>query len=60
MSKTIWLEVTQDKYELPLAVADTCNELAIMCNVSRFTIYACVSRAKNKGYKSKYIKVEVE
>lgn len=54
------MKVTTDKYELPLAVADTCNELAIMCNVSKFTIYACISRAKNKGYKSKYIKVEVE
>ena len=30
---TLWLEVTQDDYELPVAVADSCTELAKMRHV---------------------------
>ena len=45
---TLWLKVTNDKYELPLAVSDTKKELAEMLGLKRISI--------RKG-KSCYIKV---
>jgi len=45
---TLWLKVTNDKYELPLAVADTKRELAEMLGLKKISI--------RKG-KSCYIKV---
>lgn len=46
--------VTADKYELPLAVADSVPELARMTGRSEGTIYACISHGrsgKNTGMK---------
>ena len=58
--KVIYMEVTMDKYELPVAVADTVNELARMRNVKTNSIHNLIwSAAKRKG-KSKYIKVVIE
>lgn len=51
--------VTKDKYELPLCVADTQEELAKMLGICPSVIYRALSNAK-KGSKSKYIAVEVE
>ncbi len=45
--KRIWLKVTSDKYELPLAVADTASELARLCGVTVNTIYAQMSRVRS-------------
>lgn len=58
---TIWMKVTKDKYELPVAVADSASELArkLGCNVN--TIYSAMSHirtGRNKG--SIYKKVEIE
>lgn len=39
--RVLWLEVTQDEYELPLAVADTSAQLAEMCGTSQN--YVCSS-----------------
>ena len=44
--KRIWLKVTSDEYELPLAVADTATELARLCGVTVNTIYAQMSRVR--------------
>lgn len=38
MSETLWLEVTQDEYELPLAVAGNQHELSRMVGVPVSTI----------------------
>lgn len=32
MAYTLWIRTSNDKYELPLAVADSAEELARMCN----------------------------
>lgn len=53
---TLWIRVSDDKYELPIAVADTAAELARMLGVKRNTILsaACNERAgriKNSCYK---------
>lgn len=47
---TLWLKVTNDKYELPLAVADTKKELAKMLGLKS------ISSGAGKG-KSSYINV---
>lgn len=38
----VYLEVTKDKYELPVAVADSPYELAAMRNVSALTIMTSI------------------
>lgn len=61
MSKYIWLAVEADKYELPLAVAETATELGEMVGVSWHTIRNCIY----KGYAGeqsgrKYMKVRID
>ena len=60
MTKTLWLRVSQDKYELPEAVADNPAELARICGTTANSIMSMISHYKAWGYKCKYIKVEVE
>ncbi|MBQ8429096.1 MAG: hypothetical protein IJX30_03255 [Clostridia bacterium] len=56
----LYLKVTGDLYELPLAVADSVEELARMCGVSESTIYSSVYRHRKGQLKfSRYICVEV-
>lgn len=54
--KPLYLWVTSDKYELPLAVADSMEELARMAGVTVGTVTSSISRrkrAKRPG-RSKY------
>lgn len=55
---TVWLEVTADKYELPVYMADTAAELARMAGISYAAIRSYVYR-RQKGHGFKYIKVEI-
>lgn len=60
---TLWLKVTDDEYELPLIVADTCEELAQKCGLKVNSIYKHIWRHKvgeNKKERAIYQKVEVE
>lgn len=60
-SKYLWLAVEADEYELPLAVADTAEELGIIFGIKKNTIINCVLRnrsGRENGYK--YIKVKNE
>lgn len=43
------MRTTKDEYELPLAVAESCEELAKMVGVSKSTAACCISR-KYKGW----------
>lgn len=56
----LWLRVTNDEYELPINIADTCYELAVMCGVKENAIYSAISHAKKENYRCKYVKVKVE
>ncbi len=51
----LYMKVTKDKYELPLAVADSAKELAAMVGTKENTVNSCIS----KGYKA-WKKVIVE
>lgn len=54
-----WLIVTHDKYELPLVVADSIQELARYDGVSVNTIYSAISHYEHGRYNfTKYRRVE--
>lgn len=57
---TLWMEITMDDLELPLVVASSAEELARKIGKHRKNIYSAISKAKARGYKSRYVKVEVE
>ena len=51
VSPYYYLLVTQDKYELPLAVCDTAAELGAMLGVAATTIRSAAYRAERGWYK---------
>lgn len=53
----LWLEVTQDRYELPVAVFDTAWELARYENMRKETITSAIYRYEEKGYNTKFRRV---
>ena len=60
MTKAVYMLVTQDKYELPLVVADTVAELARLTGQKRSSVASAITHAKKKGFNSKYIKVNID
>ena len=56
----LYMMVTKDRYELPLCVADSLDELAVMVDSTKNSIASAISHAKQKGRKCKYVKVEVD
>ena len=57
---TLYVEISTDKYELPVAVAESVKELSELRGVSVFTIYNAMRQVRTGvTSKSKYIKVEV-
>lgn len=59
MAKYLWLKVTLDKYELPLAVAETSDELARLVGVSGNAVRLGRSQEK-RGKRSSYKKVRID
>ena len=56
---TLYMKVTRDEYELPVAVAETKAELARMLGIKRDHVRSAFSHAKK--YKNPtYVVVEVE
>ncbi|MBE5957725.1 MAG: hypothetical protein E7254_02535 [Lachnospiraceae bacterium] len=57
----VWMKIEKDKYELPVAVANTAQELANICGTNVHSVMSIVSKTK-KGIikKPTYIKVEIE
>lgn len=60
MKKKLWMKVTNDKYELPIAVAENIPELARMTGLSEKSLYSLYSRKRKgvkpcKGYVEVYI-----
>lgn len=56
----LFMEVTKDEYELPLAVAYSVRELAELRGMKENTIRNAMHRARINGRKCRFIKVEVE
>lgn len=59
---TIWMTVSNDEFELPIAVAETVKELAYLMRVSESAIYAVQRQEKKHLPCLKYFvrKVKVE
>ena len=53
--ETLYMKVTKDEYELPIAASDTINGLAKIIGVDRTTVFRGLKR---KG--SGYLKVDIE
>ncbi len=60
MLTPLWLMVTKDKYQLPLAVADTAEELAEIVGVKPSTIIKSVTHRKKSRYIRIYVDMEEE
>ena len=58
MLTPLWLMVTKDKYQLPLAVADTAEELAQMVGVKPSTIIKSVTHQRKSRYIRIYVNME--
>lgn len=56
---TVYMMISHDEYELPLAVADTIRELAWMLGKNPNTISSIMRHAREKGHWCRYIKVDV-
>lgn len=59
--RLVYMEVTKDKYELPLAVSDSIRELARMRGVNASTISHAINGIDGKNFvRSKYKAVEID
>lgn len=57
--KYLWMKVTNDKYQLPLVVADTSSQLAELCGVNKEVIFRQINRQKkNPKVKPRYVRVD--
>ena len=56
----LYMQITRDKYELPMAVADSAAELARMIGVKPDTVRSAMCHDKKAGHKCSYIKVEID
>lgn len=59
MQKAIYIMVTKDEYELPMAIADTVKELSVMTGKSENAIRSGISKQK-QGYRSRFYKIETD
>lgn len=56
----VYMEVTRDRYEIPICFAESMGELARRCHVDVSTIsHALRNVREGKSTKSKYIEVEI-
>ena len=56
----IWVKVTNDKYELPVAVADTAQKLAEMVGATKAAVVSGACHFRHGRAWSCYRKVEIE
>lgn len=52
--------VSNDKYELPLMIADSAAELSRRLHLSEGTVSSTISCDKKRGYRCRYVKVEID
>lgn len=60
MTQYIYMLVTNDIYEFPVAMANSVQELARMIGVRPNSISSAMSHAKSRGQRCKYVKVELD
>lgn len=57
---TLFMKVTKDKYELPIAVAESVHELSLMTGDKKMSIWNAIGHRNRTGYKTAYVRVEVD
>ena len=57
MRQEIFMKVTHDKYELPIAIADTAEELADMLHIK--SVRSIRSRCKKSLYDFRYVIITI-
>ena len=55
----VYIKVTKDQYELPVAMADSIPKLAEMLGVKAQSIYDSMRHVKSRGSWSPYKKVDI-
>lgn len=60
MKQSVWMEITKDKYELPVIVASTAEELAILCGTTRNNVMSGACKGRKGLYKSRFVIVEIQ
>lgn len=60
MKKNLYLCVTNDEYELPIAVEDSPTELALKMGANRHTILCAIASYNRGKRRGRYRRVEVE
>ncbi len=55
----VWMQVTKDRFELPVVLADTAEELAKKVGTSAASIYSSISHANAKGYHCQFVRVKL-
>ena len=56
----VYMKITNDEYEFPVAVADSLAELARILKVPKNNISSAMSHARRKKQRCQYIKVLCE
>lgn len=57
----VYMEISPDRLELPVAVADSPAELAKMSGTSADVVRSCISKQRRGIYrKSRFIEIEIE
>ena len=59
MADYVFMEITKDVLELPVAVADTAAELSRISGLASNTVRNLINDARQRGGKSRFIKVDV-
>lgn len=60
MSDYVYMKITKDKYELPVAVAESTIELAKICGLKNSgSVRSMINEPIRLGFRPTYIKVEV-
>lgn len=61
MGRYIWMAITKDELELPVAIADTARELAEICGTSEENVRCIASRGERGIYKKPgYLRIKEE
>lgn len=58
--RVVYMMITKDKFELPLAIADSAEELAKMVGVLPSGVYSGARNVQKGKRKSKYIRVLID
>ena len=59
MGDFVYMKVSDDKYELPIAIANSASELARILGIKTEVIYSAMSHARKHGYRTSYLKVAI-